>query len=330
MNDLKVSVIIPVYNVEKHLARCIESLINQKFDDYEIIVVNDGSTDNSPQICDEYARKSDLVKVIHKQNGGVSSARNAGIDSAVGEYIMFVDSDDYVTDDYISTMYECQIANPDHLIVCNVFQKTEHEKEYKALFQEMAKDVVKFDKEDYFLLYKTGLSGFPVNKIFKKSILLAYDLRFNTAMTLFEDLVFVAQYYQKCKGSVVISKPLYCYYILDTGAVRKYRKNLFHHYILGFNFRIPLITKDYLTDFCDIYLKLFFHCLKNTFDERNTDSLFKKIKYNNSILKSEEFIFCLEHASKKDESPKYIKMLQRKNYLWIYLREKMKSLVRKR
>ena len=96
-----ISIVIPVYKVELYLEKCIESIINQTYKNLEIIIVDDGSPDNCPQICDEYSKKDKRIKVIHKENGGLSDARNAGIDIATGKYIAFVDSDDYVSDDYV-------------------------------------------------------------------------------------------------------------------------------------------------------------------------------------------------------------------------------------
>ena len=101
-NMKKVSVIVPVYNVENYLEECVNSILNQTYENLEIILVDDGSTDNCPQICDDWAKKDKRIKVIHKANGGVSSARNVGLDNATGEYIGFVDSDDYID----ITMYE--------------------------------------------------------------------------------------------------------------------------------------------------------------------------------------------------------------------------------
>ena len=103
--DKLISVIVPIYNVEKYLTKCIESIINQTYKNLEIILVDDGSPDKSPIICDEYAKKDNRIKVIHKKNGGLSDARNYGMSLATGEYISFIDSDDYVTDDYIMTLY---------------------------------------------------------------------------------------------------------------------------------------------------------------------------------------------------------------------------------
>ena len=103
---MKLSVVIPVYNVEKYLDKCVESIVNQTFKDLEIILVDDGSTDESGKMCDEWTEKDTRIKVIHKINGGLSSARNAGIKQAKGEYISFIDSDDFVEQDMYATMVE--------------------------------------------------------------------------------------------------------------------------------------------------------------------------------------------------------------------------------
>ncbi len=102
----KVSVVVPVYNVEKYLERCIESIRNQTLEDIEIILVDDGSPDNCPKICDGFAEKDSRIKVIHKKNGGLSSARNAGIYAATGEYIGYIDSDDYAEPDMFEILYD--------------------------------------------------------------------------------------------------------------------------------------------------------------------------------------------------------------------------------
>ena len=102
----KISVIVPVYNVEKYLHRCVDSILAQTFTDFELLLINDGSKDSSGVICDEYAAKDSRVLVFHKENGGVSSARNMGLDNAKGEWISFVDSDDWVEKEYLETLYQ--------------------------------------------------------------------------------------------------------------------------------------------------------------------------------------------------------------------------------
>ena len=106
MKNFAISIIIPVYNTEKYLRRCIESVLSQSFTDFELILVDDGSKDSSPQICDEYASQDKRVRVIHKVNGGVSAARNDGLDIAKGEYVTFIDSDDWVEREYLQSLYD--------------------------------------------------------------------------------------------------------------------------------------------------------------------------------------------------------------------------------
>lgn len=110
-----ISVIVPVYNAEKYLDRCVESIVAQTYKNLEIILVDDGSTDNSPAICDAWAKKDSRIRVIHKKNGGVSSARNAGLDACTGDYIGFADADDWMEPD----MYEVLIGNAKDIVRTN-------------------------------------------------------------------------------------------------------------------------------------------------------------------------------------------------------------------
>ena len=115
---MKVSIIVPVYNTEKYLSKCLDSLINQDFSDYEIIIVNDGSTDNSEDIINDYANKYDNIKTFKKKNGGLSSARNYGLAKAIGKYITFVDSDDYVEKDFLKELYNAINKDNSDIAVC--------------------------------------------------------------------------------------------------------------------------------------------------------------------------------------------------------------------
>ena len=115
-----ISIIIPIYNVEKYIINCIESVIRQTYKNIEIILVNDGSIDNCGKICDEYLMKDDRIKVIHKKNGGLSEARNYGIEAASGKYITFIDSDDYVEKKYIESLYQAIKINNVKISQCNI------------------------------------------------------------------------------------------------------------------------------------------------------------------------------------------------------------------
>lgn len=115
-----ISVIVPIYNVEKYLSKCVDSIINQTYKNLEIILVDDGSPDNCPKICDEYAKQDSRIKVIHKENGGLSDARNAGMKVATGEYVSFIDSDDYISDDFIETLYATMKTENSDIVECDI------------------------------------------------------------------------------------------------------------------------------------------------------------------------------------------------------------------
>ena len=115
----KISVIVPVYKVEPYLQKCIDSILAQTFRDFELILVDDGSPDNCPAICDAAAGKDERVRVIHRKNAGLSAARNAGLSAARGEYIGFVDSDDYIAPQMYQTLYDAMVKNDAQLAICN-------------------------------------------------------------------------------------------------------------------------------------------------------------------------------------------------------------------
>ena len=123
----KLSVIVPVFKVEKYLDRCVNSILSQTFTDLELILVDDGSPDNCPAMCDAWAEKDSRVKVIHKENGGLSSARNAGVAAAQAEYIAFVDSDDWVEQDFLKTLYEAAVVYGADMVQCNYQTVSQHE-----------------------------------------------------------------------------------------------------------------------------------------------------------------------------------------------------------
>lgn len=127
MNE-KISVVIPIYKVEKYLKKCIDSIINQTYSNLEIILVDDGSPDKCPQICDEYSQKDSRIKVIHKKNGGLSDARNYGIKVSTGRWITFIDSDDYVSNDYIEYLYKLLKENKSDISIVLPYEFSNYEK----------------------------------------------------------------------------------------------------------------------------------------------------------------------------------------------------------
>ena len=134
MEDL-ISVVVPIYNVEKYLKTCIETIIKQTYKNIEIILVNDGSTDNSLQICNEFKEKEKRIKVINKKNGGLSDARNIGLKKAKGKYICFIDSDDFINEKYIEELHSLIIKNNAQIAICsfenvNEFGESIYKKEW--------------------------------------------------------------------------------------------------------------------------------------------------------------------------------------------------------
>lgn len=187
--DYKISVIVPVYNAEKYLKNTVSSIINQTYKNLEIILVDDGSVDASPQLCDELAEKDIRIKVIHKENGGASSARNAGIDSASGDYIAFVDADDYIDSD----MYEIMLG---HIIEygvdaasCGIVRENADAPNEPWGSDDAQLEIA--DNETLLKLVGQAVGLLPVspcNKLFSKSVI--GDIRFDTRFKYAEDVLF--------------------------------------------------------------------------------------------------------------------------------------------
>lgn len=214
-NDL-ITVIVPVYNVEKYLERCIESIINQTYKNLEIILVDDGSTDNSGNICDEYAKKDERIKVIHKENGGQATARNMALDIAKGNYIAFADSDDWVDTSIYEKLYNALISNEANICVCaryNVYNDGKKEtvfvgSESKVLSSEEAiKKILTYDNMDVA----------SCDKLYDASVL--KDNQFPVGY-ICEDIPFVFNAVINAKKVIYINEPLY-FYLQRSGSTSK-------------------------------------------------------------------------------------------------------------
>ena len=205
MNNPKVSVIVPVYNVEKLLQRCIDSILVQTFTDFELLLIDDGSKDKSGEICDEYAAKDARIRVFHKQNGGVSSTRNLGIDEAKGKYIAFVDSDDFLDNDY----FEQLVRQDGDLIFCGF--KSAGGKPHQFVYPNrvVVDDEIGSCMAEY--LADTPV-GVPWSKLFKSELLKQSGLRFEESLFWGEDHVFVMNFLMFCKTLVFINYAGYNYY----------------------------------------------------------------------------------------------------------------------
>lgn len=206
------SVIIPVYNVEKYLRNCIDSVLNQNLTDFELILVDDGSPDNSGKICDEYAEKYAFVKVIHKENGGLSSARNEGIKNATGEYLIFMDSDDWWNEEVsVKEMLDTVKANPEtQMFLFTSFDYIEGQGYFKRQ-EHQNLDKIKTDTtENYYqsLLDNGNLEVSAATKILKTEFIKNNDLYFKYGIRG-EDNEWMMRLLRSLKNVAVINQPLY-------------------------------------------------------------------------------------------------------------------------
>lgn len=237
----KVSIIIPVYNVEKYLKKCISSVQNQIYKNLEIILVDDGSKDNSATICDDFAKRDNRVKVIHKANGGVSSARNAGLDVACGEYVMFVDADDWISEDLCEKILS-QNNDADLVIGGYTVMNKNGKQKYLLANKEMnfPKDFgIEFDE-----LFKNNYINAPFSKVYKSHLI--NGQRFDTTIALGEDFLFNLKYISKCKRIATVNTSGYFYNCLnENAATKKFRdsdvQQIYYLYLQG---------KQFLHEFC--------------------------------------------------------------------------------
>lgn len=326
-----ISVIVPVYNAEQVIARCINSLLAQTFSEIELILVNDGSTDKSGDICDEYKIKDNRVTVVHLTNGGVSHARNTGISLAQGDYLMFCDSDDYVEINWCSELYDAIKREGNVLPVSGVrfvYTMGGNNKEVIRAFHHTET----ISKRNYFELYKKGVSGYVWCKLYDRRIIVENSLYFDVNVNRAEDLLFNLSYIPYTNGIVTIPTVTYNYvHANENSLFNSYRKNLSDINVMVYDawkqyFKLVGEEQEQTEEFATYFYLNYLNMLTNTFDKRNKDSLIKKLRYNNGILNSKEFKECLALADTSKEDPRYIKLLKTNNYYLVWLAEQMLKL----
>lgn len=223
-----ISIIIPIYNSDSFLNRCIDSVINQSYKELEIILVDDGSTDYSGIICDNYANVDDRIIVIHQKNSGVSVARNTGLQMSHGKYILFIDSDDCVSNYYVEILLNHIVT--DSLVICKSLQVKKICNNYnlKNDFQGDAIVPRLFLKDEFINLYDLGLLNPPWGKLYFRDIIVDNGILFDTKISLGEDLLFNLEYYKYVEKIIYIDLPLYIYTLPEKRNLsRKYYHNFY-------------------------------------------------------------------------------------------------------
>ena len=211
-NNPLVTIIIPVYNVEKFLPQCLDSILSQTFTDWECILIDDGSPDNSGAICDEYAQQDSRFRVIHQENKGVSAARNAGLDVAKGEWIAFVDSDDWVERDTYQRAFDTIVKHEADLVCFNINRVTSNGKIFHIPFKDNG-------LEKNFIRYPVNMHSLG-NKVFKKTLF--HNLRLNQQLSVCEDLEIVFKICCRAERIVYVYDYLYFYLERESSATQSF------------------------------------------------------------------------------------------------------------
>ena len=228
------SIIVPVYNVSNYLCDCLDSIISQSYSDFECILVDDGSTDGSGSICDDYAERDSRIRVFHKENGGVSSARNLGLDNALGEWVYFVDSDDQVLPDGLQTMVDCISDEVD--IVLAGYKR--YDEDGHVIYEICDRVICLLDKrESLSTLYARhgkyyDYLTYGCIRLLRNRIIQRYNLRFDTEITNKEDTLFLVQYICRSKGNTrFTTTPVYRYNQRNDSAMGAWRRGFDSNYI---------------------------------------------------------------------------------------------------
>lgn len=237
---IKLSVIVPVYNVEPYLEQCVESLLRQTLREIEIILVDDGSKDASGSICDAFAAKDERVRVLHKVNGGVSAARNDGLARATGEYVIFVDSDDYLPEDAFALLMQSAAQTQADIVIGDMIRVLDGREEYAQFYDKafVTEDRARLDRLIQTVLYPNycpnphngkpafGYGG-PCNKAVRRALLVREKIGFDLRVKgIYDDVIYSAYILAAAKKVAYIDKPVYYYRILGSSITRTYKQDM--------------------------------------------------------------------------------------------------------
>lgn len=221
----KISIIVPIYNAEKTLKKCINSVINQNFQEWELLLIDDGSTDSSLNLCKEYEKIDSRIKAFSKQNGGVSSARNYGIEKVNGDFIIFIDSDDYIENNLLQSAINAYKNHKTDLIIWGYIMERKNERIQYNVSMKYLKNKYEILNE---LINIKNISFYatPCNKLYKTSIIKNNNVKFKEQVSLGEDLIFVLDYIKNINNIYFLPECLSVYSIMENSLCRKDIKNI--------------------------------------------------------------------------------------------------------
>lgn len=285
-----VSIIIPVYRVEKKIRRCLNSVLLQRYENFEVILVDDGSPDDSGNICEEYVQKDSRFYVIHQDNQGVSIARNRGIQVANGKYIVFVDSDDYIASDYLEKLRQALMHYNTDFCMCNYIAVTEYGEQSVSRHGFLVDTVLNREKikseifDHIFRCVSTDGLFSPWGKIFKREVILKYKLEMNPQMSFGEDMLFVVSFLEHCNSAVFIEDAIYYYEKQTEGLFSRYRPSLLNDTLKCFRELKEKTAPSPVSDEQFIPLTLKYHYYVNRYLEMGIKVEKCKISFVRSVL----------------------------------------------
>lgn len=300
---MKISIVVPVYNVEKYLDNCIESILNQTFKDFELILVDDGSTDKSGEICDKYNVKDDRIKVIHKSNGGVSSARNAGLDIACGKYIGFVDSDDIIHPRMYEILYDLIQVYKSDISCCNfknIYSEVNEEYEDINITEVIEMNNIQAVSN----LYGKNINVRLVvawNKLYIRELF--DDIRYELGK-IHEDEFIAHKLLYKCKKIVYTNDELY-YYLQREGSIMSqisYKRKV--HSLLAQADRMRFCNKVGLETLCDYISQIYeynFFTLYREIESQKNDKIDFLDMLRKDFISNLKVLLRLERFSIKEK-----------------------------
>ncbi|WP_300792360.1 glycosyltransferase [uncultured Bacteroides sp.] len=275
-----ISVIVPVYNSEKTLNRCIDSILSQTFSDFELIIVDDGSSDSSGEISDYYAKIDNRVKVFHKQNGGVSSARNLGLDNVNGRWVTFCDSDDYVSPEWLG-YYVRNCRNHIELVVQSYNNLDSH---INGFVGRTADFIEKF--------YDKDIIGYVWNKLYLYSIIDKYNIRFYESFLFLEDEVFNYRYLQYIENIIFTKESGYYYEIPDFNIKYTNADNFEPHYVV-FTIIDKINKLHPIIETYRFYLRILFRSMFDSFLKKDSNCKEKLLRYRFAVRNNSNVIETL-------------------------------------